>query len=154
MRHHKLRDPDFAARVRGSFDRQGIMQLIGATLARIEPGLVVIELPYRANLTQQHGYFHAGVVSTIADSAAGYAAYSLMPAKSSVLTVEYKINLLAPADGEHLVATGRAIRSGRTLTVCEVEVEVEVQKGGARATCAWMLATLMCLENRPDRPSG
>jgi uncharacterized protein (TIGR00369 family) len=152
MRHHKPRDPDFAARVRDSFDRQGIMQLLGATLTRIEPGLVVIELPYRTNLTQQHGYFHAGVVATIGDSAGGYAAHSLMPAKSSVLTVEYKINLLAPADGEHLVATGRAIRSGRTLTVCEVEVEV--QKGGARATCAWMLATLMCLENRPDRPSG
>ena len=152
MRHHKPRDPDFAARVRGSFERQSIMQLIGATMTRIEPGLVLIELPYRADLTQQHGYFHAGIVSTIGDSAGGYAAYSLMPAGSTVLTVEYKINLLAPADGEHIVAMGRVIRSGRTLTVSEVEVEV--QKGGTRTTCAWLLETLMCLENRSDRPGG
>lgn len=152
MRHHQPRDPAFAARVRDSFDRQAVMQSIGATMTRIEPGLVAIELPYRADLTQQHGYFHAGIVATIGDSAGGYAAYSLMPAGSTVLTVEYKINLLAPADGEHLVATGRAIRSGRTLSVCEVEVEV--RKGGASTTCAWLLETLMCLENRPDRSGG
>lgn len=152
MIHHQPRDPAFAARVRDSFDRQGIMQLLGAAMTRIEPGLTTIELPYRADLTQQHGYFHAGVVATIADSAGGYAAYTLMPAGSSVLTVEYKINLLAPADGEHLVATGRVIRSGRTLTVCEVEVEV--RKSGANTTCAWLLQTLMCLENRPDKPRG
>jgi uncharacterized protein (TIGR00369 family) len=128
------------------------MKLIGATMTRIEPGVVTIELPYRADLTQQHGYFHAGIVATAGDSAGGYAAYSLMPAGATVLTVEYKINLLAPADGEHLVATGRVIRSGRTLTVCEVEVEV--LKGGARATCAWLLQTAICLENRADRPAG
>jgi len=92
-------DPDFETRVRASFGRQGIMQLIGAELTRVEPGLATIELPYRATLTQQHGFFHAGMTSTIADSAAGYAAYSLFPAASSVLTVEFKINLVAPADG-------------------------------------------------------
>lgn len=152
MRHHQPRDPEFAARVRDSFERQAVMRLIGATMTRIEPGVVVLEAPYRADLTQQHGFFHAGIVSTLGDSAAGYAGYSLMPAESTVLTVEYKINLLAPADGEHLVATGQVIRSGRTLTICEVEVEVI--KRGARTTCAWLLETLMCLENRSDRPKG
>ena len=128
------------------------MHLLGATMKRVEPGLVEIELPHRADLTQQHGYFHAGVVATIADSAGGYAGYSLMPAGSTVLTVEYKINLLAPAEGERLLATGRAIKSGRTLTVCEVEVEAF--KGGERTTCAWVLQTVMCLENRSDRRGG
>src|SRR5262245_55291579 len=126
------------------------MALIGATMTRVEPGLVEIELPHRADLTQQHGYFHAGIVATIADSAGGYAGYSLMPTGSSVLTVEYKINLLAPADGERLVAAGRVIKSGRTLTVCEVEVEV--QKGTKVTTCAWLLQTVICMEGRPDRP--
>jgi uncharacterized protein (TIGR00369 family) len=148
MRAHKPRDPEFAARVRDSFDRQPAMQLIGAQLTTLEPGHVVIELPHRAELTQQHGFFHAGVVATAGDSAGGYAAYSLFPANSSVLTVEYKINLMAPADGQHLVATGRVIKSGRTLTVCEIECEVI--KAGARTTCAWILQTVMCLENRAD----
>lgn len=146
MRTHQPRDPDFAARVRDSFQRQTVMQLIGATLTRVEPGLAVIELGYRADLAQHHGYFHAGIVATIGDSAAGYAGYSLMPAGSTILTVEYKINLLAPADGERVVATGQVIKSGRTLSVCEVEIEVV--KGGARTTCAWMLETVMCLEAR------
>ena len=99
-------DPDFAERVRDSFARQGIMAHIGATLTRIEVGWCEIELPFRDELSQQHGFFHAGVVSTIADSAGGYAAFSLFPADSSVLTVEFKINLLAPADGEKMRATG------------------------------------------------
>jgi uncharacterized protein (TIGR00369 family) len=149
MRQHKPRDLAFAARVRDSFERQPAMRLIGAAMTRIEPGIVVLEAPYRADLTQQHGFFHAGIVSTLGDSAAGYAGYSLMPAGSTVLTVEYKINLLAPADGEHLVATAQVLRSGRTLTVCEVEIEVI--KAGARTTCAWLVETMMCLENRSDR---
>jgi uncharacterized protein (TIGR00369 family) len=94
--------------VRESFARQGIMQTLGATLTRVASGACEIALPYRPELSQQHGFFHAGVVSTVADSAAGYAAYSLFPAGSSVLTVEFKVNLLAPADGEKLRATGRA----------------------------------------------
>ena len=101
------KDPEFEARVRASFGRQGIMTLIGARLTRVEPGLVEIELPYRADLTQQYGFFHAGITSTIADSAGGYAAYSLMPAGTSVLTTEFKINLLAPAEGEFLRARPR-----------------------------------------------
>lgn len=145
-------DPDFAARVAASFERQGIMGLLGARLTRIEPGLVEIQLPYRADLSQQHGYFHAGVTSTIADSAGGYAGFTLFPAASSVLTVEFKINLLAPADGDLLIATGRVIRSGRTLTVCELDVEVE--KGGNRTTCAHGLQTLITVTDRPDRATS
>ncbi len=145
-------DPDFAARVRASFARQGVMGLIGARIARVEPGVVSIELPYRADLTQQHGFFHAGVTSTIADSAGGYAGFTLFPADSSVLTVEYKMNLLAPADGERLVATGRVKKPGRTLTVCELEV-VAV-KGGRETVCAVGMQTLICLAGRPDVPPG
>ncbi len=144
------KDPEFETRVRASFGRQAIMELIGARITRVEPGLVEIELPYRAELTQQHGFFHAGITSTIADSAGGYAAYSLMPADASVLTTEFKINLLAPADGELLRARGRVIKPGRTLTVCEVEVFAV--KDGRTTPCAILLETLMCLEDRPDGP--
>ena len=146
------KDPDFEARVRDSFARQGIMELIGARLTRVEPGLVEIELPYRADLTQQHGFFHAGITSTIADSAGGYAAYSLMPAEASVLTTEFKINLLAPADGELLRARGRVVKPGRTLTVCEAEVFAV--KDGVATPCAKLLETLMCLEGHLDGPAA
>ncbi len=142
------RDPDFANRVRASFDRQSIMALIGARLTQVEPGRVEIELPYRADLCQQDGFLHAGITSTIADSAGGYAAFSLMPADASVLTAEFKINLLAPADGELLRACGRVIRPGRTLTVCDVEVFAI--KNGETKPCAKLLQTLMCLQGRPD----
>ena len=145
------KNPDFEARVRDSFARQAIMELIGARLTRVEPGLVEIELPYRADLTQQHGFFHAGITSTIADSAGGYAAFSLMPAQASVLTTEFKINLLAPADGELLRARGRVIKPGRTLTVCEAEVFAV--KDGRTTPCAKLLETLMCLEGHPDGPA-
>jgi uncharacterized protein (TIGR00369 family) len=143
-------DPDFAARVAASFARQKVMDLIGARLRRVEPGLVEIELPFREDLTQQHGYFHAGITSTIADSAGGYAAFSLFPADSSVLTVEYKMNLVAPAAGEKLIAAGRVLKTGRTITVCELEVTA-VTNGEAK-TCAYGLQTMMCLHGRPDRP--
>jgi uncharacterized protein (TIGR00369 family) len=145
-------DPDFEARVRASFGRQAAMKLIGATLARVEPGLAAIELPYRADLTQQHGLIHGGITAMIADSAAGYAAYSLFPAASSILTVEFKINLVAPADGERLVATGRAKKPGRTLTICDFEVVAH--KGASATVCAVGLETLMCLTGRPDTPGG
>jgi uncharacterized protein (TIGR00369 family) len=139
---------DFDARVRASFARQGVMALLGAQLARVEPGLVVIELPFRPELSQQHGFFHAGMTSTIADNAGGFAGYTLFPADSSVLTVEFKINLTAPADGERLIATGRVKKPGRTLTICEFEVEVV--KNGKAKTCAFGLQTLMCVQGRPD----
>ena len=145
-------DPDFEARVRASFGRQAAMKLIGATLARVEPGLAAIELPYRADITQQHGLVHGGITAMIADTAAGYAAYSLFPAASSILTVEFKINLIAPADGERLVATGRVKKPGRTLTICEFEVVAH--KGASATVCAVGLETLMCLPGRPDAPGG
>jgi uncharacterized protein (TIGR00369 family) len=145
-------DPQYAARILTSFERQGIMRLIGARITRVEPGHVEIELPYREDLTQQHGYFHAGVTSTIADSAGGYAGFTLFPAESSVLTVEYKMNLVSPADGEKIVAIGRVKRSGRSLTVCELEVLAV--KNGIAKSCAYGLQTLMCLHGRPDTPGG
>ncbi len=144
------KDPDFEARVRGSFARQGIMELIGARITKVEPGLVEIELPHRADLCQQHGFFHAGITSTIADTAGGYAAFSLFPADATVLTTEFKINLLAPADGELLRAVGRVVKPGRTLTVCEADVFAV--KDGAAKPCARLLQTLMRLDGRPDAP--
>ena len=139
-------DPTFETRVRESFARQKVMGLIGAVLAHVAPGRVEIELPFRDDLTQQHGFFHAGVVGTIADSAGGYAAFTLMPAGSSVLSVEYKMNLVAPADGERLVASGQVVRPGRTLTVCDLEVVV--LKAGARTLCARGLQTLIRVARR------
>ncbi|WSB97068.1 PaaI family thioesterase [Streptomyces scopuliridis] len=114
--------PEVRDRVRASFERQGLMGHLGARLAHIAPGRVHIVLPGRPEVTQQHGYFHAGATSAIADSAGGYAAFTLFPENTSVLTVEYKINLLAPAEGDHIEAVGTVVRSGRTLTVCQLEV--------------------------------
>jgi uncharacterized protein (TIGR00369 family) len=145
-------DPGFAQRVRASVGRQTIMELLGARMTRVEPGEVEIELPFRADLCQQHGFFHAGVTSTIADSAGGYAAFTLFPADASVLTVEFKVNLLAPADGERLRALGRVVKPGRTLTV--TEVEVFAVKNGREKSCARMSQTLICLQGRPDMPQA
>lgn len=144
------KNPDFAQRVRDSFARQGAMALIGAELVRVEPGLVEIALAFRPELSQQHGYFHGGIVGTIADSAGGYAAFSLMPEDSSVLTVEYKINLLAPAHGERLIARGRVTKPGRTLTVSQVDVAVI--RGGQETLCATGLQTLMAMAGKSDGP--
>ena len=142
------RDPAYEGRVRESFARQALMRTIGADLARVEPGLVEIALAHRADLTQQHGYLHAGITSAIADSAGGYAGYSLFPAGSSVLTVEFKINLLAPAAGERFVAVGEVVRPGRTLTICKLEVTAI--KGEERTLIAVGQQTLICLEGQPD----
>jgi len=114
--------PDVRRRVRESFERQGLMSHLGARITRIAPGRVHIVLPSRPELTQQHGYFHAGATSAVADSAGGYAAFTLFPESTDVLTVEYKINLLAPAIGDHIEAVGTVLKSGRTLTVCQLEV--------------------------------
>ena len=152
MNDFTVADADFAKRVRESFARQKIMSLIGAELTAVRPGEVEIELPFREDLCQQHGFFHAGVTSTIADSAGGYAGFSLFPADASVLTVEYKINLIAPADGELLRAIGRVIKPGRTLTVCDLDVEVV--KDGRSKRCAKGLQTLMCLQGRADMPTA
>ncbi len=141
-------DPEFEARVRASFAGQSVMTLIGASLARVEPGLVEIELPFRDDLCQQHGFFHAGITCTVGDSAGGYAAFSLFPAESSILTAEFKVNLLAPAAGERLRAVGRVVKSGRTLSVCDVDVFAIA--GGRETLCAKLLQTLMRLDGRAD----
>ena len=141
-------DPQFEARVRGSFARQGIMNHLGAEMTACGPGRCEIRVPYGDHLSQQHGFFHGGVVSTIADSAGGYAAFSLMPEGSGVLTVEFKINLTAPADGDVMVARGRVLRPGRTITVsC---AEVSVVKAGSERVCAILQQTLMTITGRPD----
>src|SRR5438477_2146425 len=114
-------DPDFASRVRESFARQKAMALIGASLARVAPGVVEIALPFRDDLTQQKGFVHGGIIGMIADTACGYAAYSLMPADCSLVTVEYKMNILAPGRGA-LIARGEVVKAGRTLTVARAEV--------------------------------
>src|ERR671920_957713 len=111
-------DTDFEARVRESFARQRVMGTIGARLSRVAPGEVEIELPFRGDLTQQHGYLHAGVVAAVVDSACGYAALSLAPAGAEVLSVEFKLNLLSPAAGESFAARARVVRAGRNITVC------------------------------------
>ncbi len=141
-------DPDFAARVRASVERQGFMTSLGAELTRVEPGACEVRLPFRDSLGQQHGYFHAGALGAIADSAGGYAGYTLMGASDSVLSVEYKMNLLAPARGDAAVARARVIRSGRTLTVCQVEVFMELD--GTETLCALMQQTLIRMADRPD----
>lgn len=138
-------NPAFAEKIKASFAKQTIMGLIGAELSRVETGIVEITLPYRADLAQQHGYLHAGIVTTIADTACGYAAYSLMPAKSEVLSVEFKVNLTRPAKGEMFVAVAEVIKSGRTLTVVRADV-FGVDHSGKRELVATMLATMMCLQ--------
>src|ERR1700674_1679833 len=142
-------DPEFATRIRASFARQRVMAFIGAKLLRVEPGLVSIELPYRRELCQHHGYFHAGITSTIADSAGGYAAFTLFRTDDAVLTVEYKMNFLAPADGDKLIATGHVVKPGRTLTLCDLEV-ISVKAGG-ETLCATGQQTLICLNEARDQ---
>jgi|SRR5262249_44682119 len=139
-------NPSFAQEVEASFVRQSLMALIGARLSLIEPGVVEITLPYRADLAQQNGYVHAGVVTAIADSAAGYAAYSLMPAGSSVLSVEFKVNLLRPARGAEFVARAEVIKAGRTLTVVRADVSALNGKADSELV-ATMQATMICLRD-------
>jgi uncharacterized protein (TIGR00369 family) len=139
-------DPAFAQRCRESFGRQKAMALIGATLTVVEPGYVEIALPFRDDLTQQKGYVHGGILGMIADTACGYSAFSLMPAGCSIVTVEYKMNILTPARGP-LIAKGQVLRPGRTLTVARGEVYAD--DGRHVAT---MQQTLMMLANTPDTP--
>ncbi len=138
-------DTDFEARVRASFARQRVMETIGARLTRVAPGEVDIELPFREDLTQQHGYLHAGVVTTVVDSACGYAAMSLTPPGGEVLSVEFKINLLSPATGESLVARASVKRAGRNITVC-VGDAFAVNEGREKLV-ATMLATMMTVRD-------
>ena len=144
-------DPNFEERVHDSFGRQGFMEFIGAILMEVRPGYCEIHLPFKKEIAQQHSYFHAGVIGTIADNASGYAAYSLMPADATVLTVEYKLNLLAPGNGELLIARGQVLKPGRTLTVCRSDISVT--KNGQEKLCATALVTLMTLAGKPDGPA-
>lgn len=134
------RNPQFEKEARESFGRQKVMHMVGARLSFIAPGICEIELPFREDLTQQHGYLHAGIVTTVLDSACGYAAFSLMPAGSSVLSVEFKVNLLAPAKGDLLTVRAEVKRAGRTLTVCTADAFVDGK------ICSTMLATMIRIE--------
>ena len=141
-------DENFESRVRASFARQRVMQTIGAELTRVDAGAVEIALPYRIDLTQQHGFIHAGIVATILDSACGYAAFSVMSPDLAVLTVEYKVNLIRPAKGDRLVARARVMRSGKTLTVCAGDAFA--QSDESESMVATMLATVMAVAQRDD----
>lgn len=145
------RDPDYAARVRASFGRQAFMTLIGAGLDAVEPGFCRISLPYRADLSQQHGFFHGGVIGTIADNCGGYSAFTLAERDASILTVEYKLNIVAPGRGERLEGEGQVLRAGRRLVVCESRIFAI--EAGRRSLCAVALGTLMLMAGRSDGPA-
>jgi len=147
----RIADPDFAARVRASFALQHAMALIRATLPVVEAGRTEIHLPHWSGVEQQHGFVHGGVVGMIADSAVGYAAMTTVAAEASVLTVEYKMNLVAPADGEQLIARGRVVRPGRTLIV--TQAEVFAVRDGQETLCALMQQTIMAV-TRNEKSRG
>jgi uncharacterized protein (TIGR00369 family) len=137
------------ARVRASFDRQHAMRLIRATLACVEPGRTEVQVPHWQGIEQQHGFVHGGVVGMIADSAAGYAAMTVVPAEASVLTVEYKLNLMAPAAGQLLIARAKVVRPGRTLIV--TQAEVHAVQDGRETLCALMQQTIMVMHGRTEK---
>lgn len=142
-------DPHFAERVLASFARQNAMHLIQAAMPLVEHGKTEIHVPHWEGIEQQHGFVHGGVVGMIADSAAGYAAMTVVPASASVLTVEYKMNLVAPADGEKLVARGQVVRPGRTLIV--TQAEVFAVKEGKETLCALMQQTIMVMHGKAEK---
>ena len=142
------KDPEFEAKVRESFGKQTAMQSLGAVISRVKPGEVEIEMPYRADFTQQHGFVHGGIVTAIVDSACGYAALSLSAPETAVLTVEYKVNFLAPAKGDRLLARGEVVRPGSTVTVCKGNVVA--YDGGDEKLVASMLTTMRLMPNRAD----
>lgn len=137
------RTPDWKARCLASFEQQPICKTLGIELAAMEPGFCEMRLAFRADLTQQHGFFHAGMVSTLADNAGGYAALSLMPAGAEVLAVEFKINLMSPAKGDVMIARARVVKPGRTLVI--TQVEVSMLDGGVEKDCALMQQTTFCV---------
>ena len=145
QRKFEPKDPYFENRVRANFVDQRVMSLIGADLITVEPGIVEIAIRMREDLTQQNGFMHAGIVTTILDSACGYAAYTLMPATSSVLSVEFKVNLLSPATGDRIIARAEVKRVGKLLTVCTADALADGK------ICATMLATMICREAKADK---
>ncbi|MBA3012069.1 MAG: PaaI family thioesterase [Proteobacteria bacterium] len=139
-------DENYREKVAKSFDRQRAMKTIGITLEEISPGRVVLNMPYNEAYTQQHGFVHAGILSTALDSACGYAAFSLMPEEAAVLSIEYKVNLLAPAKGEKFIITGQVLKAGRTLTVCQSEAYAVSE--GKKKLVAQMTGTMMTIIGR------
>ncbi|RKS55782.1 uncharacterized protein (TIGR00369 family) [Gillisia mitskevichiae] len=137
----KPKTENYKQKVKNSFNSQKFMDFIGAKLMKIEPGFCEIHLPYNDNLTQQDGFFHAGIISTLADNAAGYAAFSLMEEAASVLAVEFKLNLISPGIGDLLIARANVLKTGRTLSVCRADVFV--MKDGVEKLCAASQATLI-----------
>lgn len=155
MTAFKPRNPDWETAVRDSFARQPFMTLVGGEIVVLSPGRCDVALKARHDLCQQRGFLHGGVTTALADTAAGFAAYSLMPPNSSPLTVEMKINLLSPALGDRFVASGRVLRPGRTLTIVEVDVNAHAEAASAASgskLIARMMATMICIENTPDAP--
>jgi uncharacterized protein (TIGR00369 family) len=143
------KDPNFADRVRSSFVRQQTMATLGVTIARLAPGEVELAMAYEPAYTQQHGFMHAGIIATALDTACGYAAFSLMPADAAVLTVEFKTNLLAPAEGDRFVFRARVVKPGRTLTVCDAQA-FALKDGADERLVATMTGTLMAMFERPN----
>ncbi|PWK65269.1 PaaI family thioesterase [Aminobacter sp. AP02] len=139
--------PDYDERVRASFARQSVMRTIGAELTLVTPGIIEIEMPYSDQLTQQHGFLHAGVISTALDSACGYAAFSLMPESSSVLTIEFKVNLLAPGKGERFLFRGSVTKPGRTIVVADGQAYA-ISSDGEAKLIATMTGTMMAIAGR------
>lgn len=148
----ETRNPDFQQRVADSFQRQQFMATIGAKLTSVNAGQVEIQLPYSPDLSQQHGYFHGGVIGTIADNCCGYAAFTLLAATDSLVTAEYKLNLLAPGIGDRLIGRGEVIKAGKSLAVCRADVFVV--KDGSEALCATALGSIAILHNRPDQQAA
>lgn len=138
-----VQDDNYANRIRASFDKQGVMNTIGGKLVKVYPGEVHIKFPFSDNVTQQHGFVHAGILTTVVDSACGYAASTLMPADSEVLTIEYKVNFMSPAKGSKFLAMGRVLKPGRTITVCSGEVLTK--DGSEYKTVVIMQATMMAV---------
>ncbi|MGH6760322.1 MAG: PaaI family thioesterase [Phyllobacterium sp.] len=146
MANERIAEPDFKERVTESFERQAAMKLIGATLARVEPGIVEIEMPFRSDLTQQHGFLHAGMISAALDSACGYAAFSLMPPEAAVLTIEFKVNLLAPGRGERFLFRGEVTKPGRTIMVSDGQAFAVLDNQAK--LIATMTGTMMVVQDR------
>jgi uncharacterized protein (TIGR00369 family) len=146
MTRFEPKDPDYEARVRASFGRQEAMQTLGIEIVRLGPGEIELTMPYSRAYAQQHGFVHAGIIATALDSACGYAAFSLMPGDAAVLTVEFKINLLAPAKGERFLLRSRVVKPGRTITVCDGQALAV--DAGAEKLVATMTGTMMAVFDR------
>jgi len=146
MNNFQPSDTNYESRIRSSFDKQEVMKTIGAKLVKVMPGEVHIEFSFAESLTQQHGYIHAGIITSVVDSACGYAAYTLMPADSEVLTIEYKVNFMSPANGNRFKGIGRVLKPGRNITVCSGDV-IAIDEGKEKII-ATMLATMISVEKR------